>query len=562
MQIQAYQFIKYDNQTSIEHIEKVNNTGAVLCFDFEDGIINPLNNDVCSKVKEAAREQFNRLYSIIHDAGILTKIGIRLNNCYTADFEKDLVAIRGKTFDSILLPKIERPEDIHLIIEMLNAYAVGYKDIMPIVESKIGFENLESILQSNQKFCKIAFGHCDYNLNIGAYPFFHQDSWEYWKWIAVFISKIEKYGVSLISSPYLNLKDEGFFCAMLDYIASKSKHFNGQFTLTIRQSELCQSRITTTENFKNHLENKNMISADIKIALDLVEEFKRHNKSKGLTKTNSRFISLQEYIASLNLANDDRLINEMCFVGGCFPVQHNIVFEDLFHQKLKRKLENKFNTRLNVNIIRYELFSTLIGKIETLAKQKQLNLIVFHVRPEPYLRRIKLLYKYIDDQGKLKWSFNLPSFNLLKSEKFDMLISRRIFDFNIKQRQSLFHSFLISCNYILGRLIRNEHYALKSYWAIIDNVIDFCEKNKIKLIILGPNRRNNNCLEPSLCKDLDLYISKRLKNQHYICGYERGINSTKMNQENGIHVTQAYHDLISEKLYNKIVHEKLLSLLN
>jgi hypothetical protein len=143
-----------------------------------------------------------------------------------------------------------------------------------------------------------------------------------------------------------------------------------------------------------------------------------------------------------------------------------------------------------------------------------------------------------------------------------MLISRRIFDFNIKQRQSLFHSFLISCNYILGRLIRNEHYALKSYWAIIDNVIDFCEKNKIKLIILGPNRRNNNCLEPSLCKDLDLYISKRLKNQHYICGYERGINSTKMNQENGIHVTQAYHDLISEKLYNKIVHEKLLSLLN
>ncbi|MBK8451078.1 MAG: hypothetical protein IPL42_14090 [Saprospiraceae bacterium] len=32
-----------------------------------------------------------------------------------------------------------------------------------------------------------------------------------------------------------------------------------------------------------------------------------------------------------------------------------------------------------------------------------------------------------------------------------------------------------------------------------------------------------------------------------------------MNQENGIHVTQDYHDLIAEKLYKTIVNNKLLS---
>ena len=38
MQIQAYQFIKYNKNTLIEHLEKVNKYGDVICFDFEDGI--------------------------------------------------------------------------------------------------------------------------------------------------------------------------------------------------------------------------------------------------------------------------------------------------------------------------------------------------------------------------------------------------------------------------------------------------------------------------------------------------------------------------------------------
>lgn len=558
MQIQAYQFIKYDENTSIEHIEKAHESGAVICFDLEDGILNPIEMDMTSSLKEKARENFNALYSLINKSGKDIKVGIRLNNVKTPDFEKDLIKIKGKTFDSIFIPKTEHSTEIRLIIDKLNEFKIEYKNLVPIFESKKGFENLDDILLSNQKLNKIAFGHCDYNLDIGAYPFFHQDSWQYWKWVSVLSSKAEKHNVKLLNSAYLNFGNESFFCSMLDHIASKNNLFHGQFTLTSRQSELCSVRESTKVDFKNLIENKNLLSSDIQSVDNLVNEFEANNKQKGLSKIHDKFISLQEYFASKKLMSDNRIIYEMCFTGGCFPVQHNVVFENLFHQKLKQKVEDNFKYRFNVNIIRYERFSTILDKIKTLAESKKLDLIVFHVRPEPYLRLIKLFYKYIDNQGKLKWSLNLPYFNLLKPEKYDVLDLGRMFRGDVKQRKSVFHKSLITANYILGCMIGNKYFALKSYYRTSKDIIDFCNSNNIKCFILGPNRRNNNHLEPTLCKDLDLYISSKIDKQIYINGYEKdGIR--KMNLENGIHVTQDYHDLIAEKLYKTIINNKLLS---
>ena len=56
-----------------------------------------------------------------------------------------------------------------------------------------------------------------------------------------------------------------------------------------------------------------------------------------------------------------------------------------------------------------------------------------------------------------------------------------------------------------------------------------------------------------------IYISSKVDKQNYIIGYEND-KIRKMNQENGIHATQDYHDLIAEKLYKTIVDKKLLSL--
>ena len=95
MQIQPYQFIKYNRHTENDHIKKVHNSGAVVCFDFEDGILNPLEMDRSASLKKEAREHFKNLYSLICKFNTDIKVGVRLNTINSSDFEKDLIAIYG-----------------------------------------------------------------------------------------------------------------------------------------------------------------------------------------------------------------------------------------------------------------------------------------------------------------------------------------------------------------------------------------------------------------------------------------------------------------------------------
>ena len=55
-----------------------------------------------------------------------------------------------------------------------------------------------------------------------------------------------------------------------------------------------------------------------------------------------------------------------------------------------------------------------------------------------------------------------------------MLDLCRIFHVNVKQRKSIFHKFLITCNYIFGRIIGNKHFAIKCYYKTTIEIIDFC----------------------------------------------------------------------------------------
>jgi citrate lyase beta subunit len=551
MRIQAYQFIKYDRETSIAHIERVYNAGAVVCFDFEDGILNPMEEGMNSLLKEEARERFNILYSMINNFNREIRVGVRLNDINTSEFGKDLNAMSGKRFESILIPKINYPGEVQIAAERLAEFKIEYEDLIPIIETKKSFENLESILELNKKVRKAAFGHCDYNLEIESYPFFHQDSLEYWRWISAIISKGEKYGLQLINSPYLNTDNEFFFCSMLEYISTKFNNICGQVTLTTRQSVLCNTRNSCDKNFTKYLENKNRISPEKNSALELVNDFEANNKQKGLSKCHKNFISLQEYIASKKQAEDERIVKEMCFIGGCFPVQYNIVYEELFHQKLRRKIESRFKVKLNVNILRYERFSTVFEKLERLSEKRELDFVIFHIRPEPFFRLIKLYYKYTDNEGRLRRSLNLPYFDLLNPEKYDILDVRRFSNDNAKERDTLFHKLLITMNYISGIMTGNKHNALQRYFETTKRVIEFCEANKIKYFILGPNLRSNNYIEPTMCRALDLFFSGRIEKQRYITGFEEdGVKG--MIQENGIHATQEYHDLIAESLFKAI----------
>lgn len=549
MPLQAYQFIKYTTPSANLQIGAASESGAVVCFDFEDGQVNPFDGNHDATLKALAREQFAKLNKA--SAPITGRIGVRVNPISSEEFEKDLIVLEGRNLEALFVPKISQRKELDEISEKLKNSNIQIEKLIPIIESKIGLENLETLLEGNSEISLIAFGHCDYNLDIGAFPFFHQDSWQYWKWMHVLTKTATKYHVRVINSPYLCRNNDAHFEAMLGHLKDNENLFHGQVTLSAEQSRQCLRLNGASSVFKELLKSTGLVAMGKAYALELVSEFERNNKTRGLSKSKDKFISLQEYKASKNFIEDIRPVNEFCFVGGCFAVQHTIVFEDLFHQQLKRRIEGEKAIRLNINIIRYARLNTVLERIETLLEKKGLNQLVFHIQPEPYLRMVKAMYRYTNEKGKVKWSLNLAILDKLNSETYDYLEMPGQRHIEIKTENSKLHQFLISCNYLLGTLLGNERIAKRRYQMLCNDVINLCKGKNISCLLLGPNRRSNTLLEPLFCKALDEYISMRTDSETYVSGFIRD-DEEKMNMENGIHVTQAYHDRIGERLYAKL----------
>src|SRR4051812_29472807 len=100
---------------------------------------------------------------------------------------------------------------------------------------------------------------------------------------------------------------------------------------------------------------------------------------------------------------------KIAIVGGCFTDQHNIPFNRLYHQTLKKNVEENGND-IEIRTLRYERISKSLEKIDRLHNEYHFDLLVFHLRTEPLMRMTKFYYKYFDNKGKLCHAINFPLF--------------------------------------------------------------------------------------------------------------------------------------------------------
>ncbi|NOZ46381.1 MAG: hypothetical protein GXO79_06325 [Chlorobi bacterium] len=556
--MQAYQFINYNNETTIEHIKKYAENNAILCFDFEDSIKH--------SEKQKYREYFKHIINNILPILPSTRICLRINN-EIDETVKDLKTLSNCFIDSIILPKIESVEEIRKFEKLLAENNISYNEIIPTIESKTGLSNLELIVKTpNPKIKRYGFGHCDYNLSINSFPFFHQNSIEYWKWIKHLYSVLKPRELSILNSPYLELDNYSFYKSMLHYLYSIFGDDVAQTTLTIKQTKILNQ--VNKENdyipFEKLIKHRLDLKVSIKDAEQIISSFEknRNQKAFSILEKDKVLISPQEYIAAKNYVTQKRRKTfYLTFVGGCFPVQNDILFEDLFHQRLKRKIECAYNIEFNINIIRYERFNSCLKKIINYKKTAQIDFLIFHVRPEPFLRAVKFLYKHLDKKGKIRYSLNIPSLKIWNTEKFNILKFEKSIVFKPDNNQTKFHKALVNFNYKLGEIFGNLKYSLNKYFELTSDIVEFCNKNEIFPIVLGMGNRNNSSYEPFLCKKSDEFFKVGLREQNVSYVELLNIKSENINEyfrDNGIYASEKYHELIAEKLFS--VLEKKLKL--
>jgi hypothetical protein len=318
-----YQFSKDIKSGFLDFCSDIERFNATVCFDFEDSIS---TSDNCDSKKETHRDLLLQALRDLSPKVSFAEFGFRINPVSSSIYGSDLAALNSiKRLDVLFVPKIEYPTELQRILNDLKSEV---NQLIPIIETKRGLENLSSILAvKDHRICNIAFGHCDLNLSMGIFPFFHQDSVEYWEWIDYLNGQCAAFNIGLINSPVLELKNDHLLKDTL-YRGMEYTSFRGQITLCKQQTLLGATLNGTNKLNKAHFgsnitkqlvtNNEAHLSSDNKllcinkaadrilhnhIAIELIELYERYKltgKSFAVLP-GGRLISPQEYCAAVKL---------------------------------------------------------------------------------------------------------------------------------------------------------------------------------------------------------------------------------------------------------------------
>lgn len=215
---------------------RVKQAGGHVCFDLEDSVQGP-DAATTRALKAARRRAIAGLSAQLPPPGRPHGLGLRLNPPDSAHYAPDLALVRQlPPLACVFVPKVETPAALAQALRELPA-TVG--SVVPVIESVAGFAQLAAILAvRHPAFTALAFGHCDYNLSGGHFPFHHQTSPRYWAWIRALDAAARRAGKQLLNSPVLQLDDDAAFARML----ARARPFAslvGQITLCLAHTRLC-----------------------------------------------------------------------------------------------------------------------------------------------------------------------------------------------------------------------------------------------------------------------------------------------------------------------------------
>ncbi|HAM97017.1 MAG TPA: hypothetical protein DCQ26_00245 [Marinilabiliales bacterium] len=246
--MKAYHFSKDIKEGFLGFFNDIILLNGFLCFDFEDSISLKEN-------KERLKEQNSHRDFLINEIEKLSNItlynhiGFRINSVKSKIYKNDLNALNAlKEIHTVFIPKVEHKNDL---IHVLNHLKLEVFEVIPIIETKEGFKNIEQIVSvTDYRFKSIAFGHCDYNFSLGHFPFYHQNTSEYWDWVKYLNDNCIDKDLGLINSPVLELNNYNLFYNNLIQCAGFSQII-GQITLCKSQTRTCNSFQKECDEIKN-----------------------------------------------------------------------------------------------------------------------------------------------------------------------------------------------------------------------------------------------------------------------------------------------------------------------
>jgi (S)-citramalyl-CoA lyase len=125
-----------------------------------------LEDSVSPSHKDAARRHAEAYFSAPPSPG---RRAVRINSVTHHEGLRDLLAIRSYPVkpDVVMLPKVESPRDLEIVEQALGPDC-AHVDLMAVVETAQGLENVNAIARATPRLKALVFGSADFSFGIGA----------------------------------------------------------------------------------------------------------------------------------------------------------------------------------------------------------------------------------------------------------------------------------------------------------------------------------------------------------------------------------------------------------
>jgi hypothetical protein len=238
---------------------------------------------------------------------------MRINVVGTEDFVRDLPVLRtvADTFGlaAVLLPKVGSGEEYRDALATIEDCRLAQAGLIPVVETKEGLGRLDEIAAAavTAGATALFYGHYDYCLDAGCWPFSHPVDKAYWELVERVVKGATGAGLRYVHPPEANLRDE----ALLSRVIAMLRRLCGdrfdlasagmsQTTILLRITEDSSVCAASPEAVFGAsplgLEEKRRLAEE---TCALFEGNNRQEHSFSADARTGRFISPHEYLAAV-----------------------------------------------------------------------------------------------------------------------------------------------------------------------------------------------------------------------------------------------------------------------
>jgi citrate lyase beta subunit len=306
-----YQFIPVAPVRVMERLIRSMVPGTMAVLDLEDGYLDVRDRGKTGGRRARGRQQLLELCANANGRTNGRPVAMRVNVAGSEDFVRDLPVVHAasETFGlaAVMVPKVEAADQLRSAYADLSAEGVDFGGLVPIVETRKGMDQIDEIVAVAIELDSpaVVYGHHDYWLHAGAWPFPTPREKSYWEPVERVTTLALAAGLQYVHPPEAELRNEALLVDMVERLHGLCGERFDLFSAGMSQTPILRrlmANASSGENLSTLSEpcasepaEKERLAEQTRA---LFEENNRPEHAFSADARSGRFISPHEYLAA------------------------------------------------------------------------------------------------------------------------------------------------------------------------------------------------------------------------------------------------------------------------